>query len=201
MFSFLSSVLPTIAQVSPFNQAVKLGFDLLGQKASKEIGGPQYKSQLPATAPPISIRNTDITNNNPPNVAVCPPKVPRRYPPSNSGFNNFGNRLENRSTSDSSVGPEPMTNSGTEIQTQTENSTAEIGTQTSDVPFSTRSHLRASENRVPRQPRTTWQPRGDPPPYQFLDPSTIQNTNMDALAPNKRILAWGVIFSLLWRSL
>lgn len=99
MLGFLSSVLPTIANVSPFNQAVKLGFDLLGQKLSNDIGGPAYKSQLPVGTVPINTRTTNITNSGAPGLAICPPG-PRK--PGRTGglsFNSVGDSQQTASPS------------------------------------------------------------------------------------------------------
>lgn len=90
MLGFLSSVLPTIANISPFNQAVKLGFDLLGQKLSNDIGGPAYKSQLPAGTVPINTRTTNITNPSTPGLAICPQKPSKPGRAGGLSFNSSG---------------------------------------------------------------------------------------------------------------
>lgn len=175
MLGFLSSVLPTIAQISPFNQAVKLGFDLLGQKLSNDIGGPAYKSQLPATTPNISTRTTNVAGPSPRGLAICPQKP---VGPNNTRRFNFNHNGDTAATaapdSVNNTSPPAMNNFG---------SVREREIPMSQVPEGTGMNR---ERNI-----STWrqaidrgglrQPRGQPPPYTYIPPEQNMHTNLDCV--------------------
>lgn len=95
MASFFAALGNTLAAISPFNQLVKLGVDLIGQKARNEIGGPQYHNPSPVAGVPAIPRISDPVPNSP-NFQICPPRPPAPNGRANFNFNSFGNGPSNR---------------------------------------------------------------------------------------------------------